>query len=104
MDINFAEMGLSAVRVLIVGLILGAGLPALFALGMRLQAAGLGEEVVTTGSLAGEHGRRSPGLVLAGRILFAAVILVVLLAVLWITRHSLNHYFGLTIFGAGAGA
>lgn len=98
MDINLVEMALSAVRVLIVGLVLGAGLPALFAFGMRLQSAGTGERDEGTD----QPGPRLPVLIFSGRVVFGFVVLVVLLAVLWITRHSLNHYFGLTIFGVEA--
>ena len=32
---NFADLGISLVKVLVVGLALGAGLPAIFALGLR---------------------------------------------------------------------
>ncbi|MFT4233144.1 MAG: hypothetical protein QM606_10275 [Leucobacter sp.] len=86
-------MALSAVRVLVVGIVLGAGLPALFALGMRLQSAG-------TGEIGGEaSGDRKPALTALGWVLFAVVIAVVLTAVLWITRHSLDHYFGVQLFG-----
>lgn len=102
MDIDFAEMALSAFRVLVVGLVLGAGLPALFALGMRLQSAGAGvlQENATVSDTHRERG--NPALVFAGRAVFAVVVVIVLLAVLWITRQSLNHYFGISIFGVGA--
>ncbi|QAY69065.1 hypothetical protein [Xylanimonas protaetiae] len=38
MDIDFRAIGTSILQVLVVGLLLGAGLPALFALGMRSLA------------------------------------------------------------------
>ncbi|GGF32421.1 hypothetical protein GCM10010922_04410 [Microbacterium sorbitolivorans] len=93
MDINFAEIGISALRVLGAGLLLGAGLPALFALGMRLHAIGSG---------AAEDGtieRRKPIATIGAYVLYAVVILAVLAGVLFVTRHSLGHYFGITLFG-----
>ena len=94
MDIT--EMGTAALRVLIIGLLFGAGLPALFAVGMRLQSAG-------TGEVDGEDaGTRRPALIAAGWFFFAIVIAAVLVGVLWITRLSIFHYFGISLFGAGA--
>ncbi len=93
MDINFAEIGLSALRVLGVGLLLGAGLPALFALGMRLHAIGSG--VTEDGGV----DRRNPLATVGAYLLYAVVIVAVLVGVLFVTRHSLDHYFGITLFG-----
>lgn len=96
MSIDVSEMGMAALRVLAMGLVFGAGLPALFAIGMRLQSAG-------TGEVDGEApGTRRTGLLVGGWIVFALVIVVVLAAVLWITRLSIFHYFGISLFGAGA--
>ena len=95
MNFDIAQMALSAGRVLLVGLLFGAGLPALFAIGMRLQSAG-------TGEVDGEApGTRRPVLTVAGWILFGIVIAVVLAGVLFITRLSIYHYFGISLFGAG---
>lgn len=95
MSFDFAQMALAAGRVLLVGLVLGAGLPALFAIGMRLQSAG-------TGEVDGEApGTRRPALTAAGWLLFAVVIAVVLTGVLFITRLSIYHYFGISLFGVG---
>ena len=95
MNIDIAEMGMAALRVLALGLVFGAGLPALFAVGMRLQSAG-------TGEMDGERsGSRRPALLLSGYAIFAIVVLVALAAVLWITRLSIYHYFGISLFGAG---
>lgn len=95
MNFDVAEMALSALRVLVVGLLFGAGLPALFAIGMRLQSAG-------TGEVDGEApGTRRPALTAAGWIVFAVVAAAVIAGVLWITRLSIYHYFGVSLFGAG---
>ncbi|WP_295013566.1 hypothetical protein [uncultured Microbacterium sp.] len=95
MSFDFAQMAAAAGRVLLVGLLFGAGLPALFAIGLRLQSAG-------TGEVGGEApGTRRPLLAVAGWILFAVVIAAVLAGVLFITRLSISHYFGISLFGAG---
>ncbi|MCD2500092.1 MULTISPECIES: hypothetical protein [Microbacterium] len=95
MNIDIAEMGMAALRVLALGLVFGAGLPALFAVGMRLQSAG-------TGEMDGEApGVRRPALLVSGYAIFTIVVLVALAAVLWITRLSIYHYFGISLFGAG---
>lgn len=93
MDINFAEIALAALRVLSVGLLFGAGLPALFALGIRLRAVGAGQ-------VADGIQEPRPALTALGNLLFAIVIAAVVLGVLWITRASLHHYLGISLFGA----
>ncbi|GAA3037174.1 hypothetical protein [Microbacterium dextranolyticum] len=94
MDIHWADILLAAVRVLIVGALFGAGLPALFALGLRLQATGAGETDAEGAATA-----RRPAATATAYVLFGVVIVAVLLGVLFITRHSLNHYFGISVFG-----
>ena len=93
MDINVAQMGISALQVLAVGLVLGAGLPALFALAMRLHAAGSG--VAEDGTV----GRKNPLATVVSYVLYAVVILAVLVGVLFVTRHTLAHHFGIVLFG-----
>jgi len=93
MSIDFIEIGLAAVRVLGLGLLFGAGLPALFALGMKLHAVGAGT---------GEDGaavRRNPFATAGAYALYAIVVGAVIVGVLFVTRHTLQHYFGLTLFG-----
>ncbi|MFT3797062.1 hypothetical protein [Microbacterium sp.] len=94
MDIHWADIFLAALRVLIVGALFGAGLPALFAIGLRLQAVGSGDpgdDGLSTG--------RRPAATAAAYLLFAIVVLAVVIGVLWITRNSLHHYFGISLFG-----
>ncbi|GED99689.1 hypothetical protein nbrc107696_01360 [Gordonia spumicola] len=76
-------------KVLAVGLILGAGLPALFALGMRAEAAG-------DGSIAGRPA--NPALKYLGYFLIGLAAVVIVVGILWITRQTLNYYFDLKIF------
>ncbi|MFT3945283.1 MAG: hypothetical protein QM705_15875 [Ancrocorticia sp.] len=96
MTLDFAEIALSALKVLAVGIVLGAGLPALYAFGIRMQSIGSGE---VDGS--GEGVRNKTYTALAWTI-FAVVVGVILLAVLFMTRTSLYHYTGISILGGGA--
>lgn len=80
-------------KVLIVGLVLGAGLPAIFAVGMVAFSNGAGGEhqdgTVTAGN---------PALKYFGVLLFGLVALVILVALLWITRGTIIHHFGFDPF------
>jgi hypothetical protein len=69
----FAE---SAWKVLVAGLVLGAGLPAVFALGVRLIAVGAGEE-----HLSGTTGPARPGYRALGVLCFLVAALVVVLGI-----------------------
>ncbi|EGD55340.1 hypothetical protein [Gordonia neofelifaecis] len=75
-------------KVLAVGLLFGAGLPALFAIGMRLEATGHGD----LGKPA------NPALRILGYVVFALVLVVIVVGILWICRQTLNYYFDLKIF------
>jgi hypothetical protein len=87
MDQVFAALD-ATWRILLVGLLLGAGLPALFAIGLRSLAWGVG----------GEAERHESGVVVSphvlGRVLayamFALVILIVLFGVSYIVAHGLG--------------
>lgn len=94
MGIDFVDIGESIASVLAIGLVLGAGLPALFAFGMRLVAAGTASDdgpVVTTSN---------PALRVAGYFLYGVVAFVIILGILWITRQTLYHHLDLKIFPA----
>ncbi|ASE11642.1 Uncharacterised protein [Kocuria rhizophila] len=87
------EMARSVLAVLLAGLCFGAGLPALFTVGITLWSRATPEP--------GPDGvaRRKP-LALAGAVLcFAIVLAAVVIGVLWITRKSLDHYLGISVFG-----
>lgn len=83
----------SIFRVLVVGLLLGAGLPAVFAVGLRAYATGAGG-VDADGK---EHGA-DPILKIVGMLLFVFVAAVIVMAILWITRNTLIHHFGFDAF------
>ncbi|AVM01681.1 hypothetical protein C6V83_16880 [Gordonia iterans] len=95
--IDFAEIAQSIAQVLAVGLLLGAGLPALFAVGMRCIARAEGGPDATGAVVAPK-----PGLKLVGYALYALVAIVILLGILWITRQTIYHHLDIQIFPAGA--
>ncbi|MGY5765802.1 hypothetical protein ACXET9_11440 [Brachybacterium sp. DNPG3] len=79
--IDLASILAGSLRVLVVGLLLGAGLPLLFGVGLRLRAKGESVAVARWGSWA----------------VFGAIALVVLYALMFITAKSLQHYLGITL-------
>ncbi len=80
-------------KVLAVGLILGAGLPAIFATGMVAYSNGAGGQHAD-----GTVTKGNPALKYLGILLFALVGLVILIALLWITRTTFIHHFGFDPF------
>jgi hypothetical protein len=79
--------------VLLVGLILGAGLPAVFATGMLAYSHGAGGEEA-------DHliHKPNPALKYLGILLFVFVAFVIVTAVAWITRSTIIHHFGIDLF------
>ena len=83
---NYLE---AILKVLAVGLILGAGLPAVFAIGLvafSKGSGGVGNDGTTTAP--------NPALKFAGLLLFTLVAAVVVIAILWITKGTIQHHFG----------
>jgi hypothetical protein len=85
----------SALKILVFGLLIGAGLPALFAVGVRVSANGAG-----VGERNGAAGQKSPMLVVLSWVLFALVLLAVIVGVLFIARDFIGHQTGLYLLGA----
>ncbi len=83
----------SVFKVLIVGLVLGAGLPAVFATGMLAYSYGAGGEEA-------DHliHKPNPPLKFVGILLFLFVGFVIVTAVAWITRTTIIHHFGVDLF------
>jgi len=83
----------SMLRVLAVGLVLGAGLPAVFAAGLVAYSRGRGGEnadgTVQLGNTALKY---------LGIALFIFVGWVIITAVAWITRATVIHHFGVDLF------
>jgi hypothetical protein len=87
---NYLE---SILKVLVVGLVLGAGLPAIFATGMLAYSHGAGGEEA-------DHliHKPNPALKYLGILLFLFVGFVIITAVAWITRSTIIHHFGVDLF------
>ncbi|SDU61345.1 hypothetical protein [Gordonia westfalica] len=82
-------------KVLIVGLLFGAGLPALFAVGLRMHEQG--SDVVLDGSII----KGSPARRVLSFVIFGVVALVIITALLWITRQTLYFHTGIKLFPFG---
>ncbi len=87
----------ATLKILIFGLIVGAGLPALFAIGVRLNAEGVG--VVQHDGVV----QRNPVLLVLGWVIFALVLAAVILGVLFIASDFIAHHTGWYILGAKHG-
>jgi hypothetical protein len=83
----------SLLRVLVIGLLLGAGLPALFAVGLLSYSHGSGG----TDAEGAAHAP-NPGLRVLGLLLFLFVAWVIVTAIAWIMRATLIHHFGFDPF------
>ena len=84
----------SVLKVLVIGLLLGAGLPAIFAYGMVAYSAGVGS-ADADGTTAKAP---NPALKFLGLALFVFVGWVIVTAVFWITRTTIIHHFGVDLF------
>jgi len=80
-------------KVLVVGLILGAGLPAVFAGGLVAYSNGAGGKHAD-----GTVQAPNPALKWLGILLFVFVGWVIVTAVVWITRATIVHHFGFDPF------
>lgn len=88
---------IAAFKILIAGLIIGAGLPALFAIAVRLNAEGSG---VAAGHGGAAVSTRHPAVVGLSYLIFALVLVAVILGVLFVARDFIAHQTGAYILGA----
>jgi hypothetical protein len=84
----------AVLQILVVGLIVGAGLPALFSLGVRLNAEGVG--VVSHDGVT----KKNPALNAISWVLFALVLAAVIIGVLFVARDFIAHHTDLYLLGA----
>lgn len=92
---DWSAMAASVARVILAGLVFGAVLPAIFAVGVAFWARG-SDDIGSDGTI-----RKGNQLALAGSwVAFALVLAAVVFGILWITQKSLHHYFGISIFGS----
>ena len=87
----------ASLKILFFGLLLGSGLPALFALGVRAGAAGAG---VIEGSDGTAVAHKNPALTALSWALYAVALVAVIIGVLYISRDFLGAKTGLYILGA----
>jgi hypothetical protein len=86
----------ASLKILLFGLILGSGLPALFALGVRAGAAGAG--VVGSDGSAVAH--KNPALTALSYALYALALVAVVIGVLYVARDFVGLHTGMYILGA----
>jgi hypothetical protein len=79
----------SIFKVLVIGLILGAGLPAVFAVGLVAFSRGAGGAEAD-----GTVDAPNPALKAFGLLIFALVAAVIVIAILFITKNTIIHHFG----------
>lgn len=82
----------SALKVLLTGLLFGAGLPILFSTGVHLLSLGRPEPD------ADGTARTRPVPLVASVLCFAVVVAMVIVGILFLMRKSLDHYLGIQIF------
>ena len=83
----------SILKVLVVGLVLGAGLPAVFAFGLVAYSSGAGGQA-TDGTVHAPN----PALKYSGILLFVIVGWVIVTAIAWIMRTTVIHHTGVDLF------
>lgn len=90
--LDWGGMGQSALKVLVIGLVFGAGLPACYALGMRLWDRGT-DTVHEDGTVS----RGNPVLLAGAALAFLIVAAAVVCGLLLIMSKTINHYTGVQI-------
>jgi hypothetical protein len=85
----------AAIKILVFGLLMGAGLPALFAIAVRMNAAGAG--VSDSG---GAVAQKNPASAALSWVIFGVVLVAVLIGVLFIARDFIGHQTGIYLLGA----
>lgn len=93
MNIDWASMADGTAKVVVAGLIFGAGLPLLYTLGIRLQDTGDDEEQPDGSLTIGQHLSHW-----TAYAIFAVIIAAVIIGVLYITQQSIDHYLGIELF------
>ena len=88
------------IPVLIAGLFFGAGLPALYALGLRMLA---GRTEYTAGGKLVEIEPPGTAAKIAAFCIFAIIVAIVIIGILWVAKDFIDHTFGWNIFGVTGG-
>ena len=91
-----AEIFQSLIHVAGLALVFGAGIPLLFSLGMRCMT---GDPIRDDNGVVVGDTPASPQMKVLGWTVYAVLAVVILVAIMWIARATLDHYFGFTPFG-----
>ncbi|KAB3523010.1 hypothetical protein GC425_03350 [Corynebacterium sp. zg254] len=92
---DFAETFSSIFRVAGLALAFGAGVPLLFALGMRCMT---GDAIRDAQGVVVDHREAAPGMKMLGWLVYALLVVLVVVAITWISKDTLNHYLGWNLF------
>lgn len=87
----------ASLKILVFAMLAGAALPGLFALGLRVHAVGTGQ-ISTDGSTP----HKNTALLAVAFAIYALVVLVIALALLYISRDFIAHHTGYPFLGAKA--
>ncbi|GAA1742174.1 hypothetical protein HF984_07650 [Rothia terrae] len=93
---NIVDIIGKIIPVLLAGLFFGAGLPALYALGMRMLAGTT--EYTADGRLVEIEGPSALAKAV-GYIIFAIIFVVIIIGILWIAKDFILHITGFNLFG-----
>jgi len=91
-----AEIFQSLIHVAGLALVFGAGIPLLFSLGMRCMT---GDPIRDDNGVVVGDTPASPQMKVLGWTVYAVLAVVILVAIMWIARDTLDHYFGFTPVG-----
>jgi hypothetical protein len=86
----------ASLKILLFGLVLGSGLPALFALAVRVGSYGSGVQ----GSDGAAVAHRNPAVIAVSFALYTLVLVAVLIGVLYIARDAIGAWTGTYLLGA----
>lgn len=86
----------ASLKILIFGLLLGSGLPALFAIAVKVGAAGAGIQ----GSDGAAVAHKNPALTAISYALYALALVAVAVGVLYVARDALGAWTGVYVLGA----
>ncbi|HEY0227734.1 MAG TPA: hypothetical protein VGC05_15385 [Mycobacterium sp.] len=85
----------ASLKILLFSMLAGAALPGLFALGIRLQAIGAGAS-----GAEGTAEQKNPVLTGLAWLIYAVVVTVIVIGVLYIAREFIAHHTGYPFLGA----
>jgi hypothetical protein len=86
----------ASLKILVFGLILGSGLPALFALAVKMGAVGAGIQ----GSDGAAVAHKNPALTAISYAIYALALVAVVIGVLYVARDALGAWTGVYLLGA----